>query len=159
VIQTNAIGTHARKAVEGRQFMGQKENIQVAEKWIEALNAHDVNRLSEYRALGYLFQAPPFPGPVGPSEETAYTQGLFDAFSDFHLEVVETIAQDDRVVVNCTTTGTHNGPLAMPDGQTVPPTGKKMKIPCSITLHLANGKTAGNSLYYDQLGLMAQLGL
>jgi steroid delta-isomerase-like uncharacterized protein len=139
--------------------MSEKDNIQVVEKWIEALNAHDVGQLENYRAPQYLFQAPGFPGPVGVSEEIAYTQGLFDAFSDFHVGVAQTIAQGDFVVANVTMTGTHDGPLTMPNGQTVPATGKKVVVPVSNTLQFANGKIARNSLYADLLGMMAQLGL
>ena len=139
--------------------MAEKDNIQVVDKWVDALNAHDVRQLENYRAPKYLFKAPGFPGPVGVSEEIAYTQGLFDAFSDFHVEVAETIAQGDLVVANVTMTGTHDGPMTMPNGQTVPATGKKVALPVSNTLQFADGKIARNSLYSDLLGLMGQLGL
>ncbi len=139
--------------------MAEKDNIQVVEKWVDALNAHDVRQLVNYRAPKYLFKAPGFPGPVGVSEEIAYTQGLFDAFSDFHVEVAETIAQGDLVVANVTMTGTHDGPMTMPNGQTVPATGRKVALPVSNTLQFADGKIARNFLYSDLLGLMGQLGL
>jgi steroid delta-isomerase-like uncharacterized protein len=139
--------------------MSERENIQIVQKWVEALNAHDVIQLEKYRAPQYVFQAPGFPAPVGVNEEAAYTQGLFDAFADFHVEVAQTIAQGDFVVANVTMTGTHDGPMTMPNGQTVPATGKKVALPVSNTLQFANGKIAGNYLYSDLLGLMAQLGL
>ena len=139
--------------------MPEQENIKVVQKWVEALNAHDAGQLERYRAPGYLFDVPAFPGPVGVNEEMAYTEGLFQAFSDFHIQTQQTIAQGDHVVINIVMTGTNDGPMVMPNGQTVPATGKKLTVPISNTFELANGKIARNSLYADYLGMMVQLGL
>ncbi len=139
--------------------MSEQENIQVVQKWVEALNAHDVSRFDEYRAPGYLFDVPDFPGPVGVDEEIVYTRGIFQAFSDLHFDPKRTIAQGDFVVVNGVMTGTHDGPMAMSNGQTLPATGKKGAIAVSNTFELADGKIVRNSLYYDNLGMMVQLGL
>ena len=39
--------------------------------------------------------------------------------------------------------------MAMPTGQTVPATGKKVTVPVSDTFEFANGKIVRNSLYAD----------
>jgi steroid delta-isomerase-like uncharacterized protein len=139
--------------------VSEKDNIKVAERWIEALNAHDASQLEKLAGPGYVFDAPVFPGPVGADQHTVFSHTLFDAFSDFHIERKQTIAQGDLVVDNITVTGTHDGPLNMPDGQTIPPTGKKVMFPVSNTFQVKNGKVAHLSIYYDQMGMMAQLGL
>jgi len=139
--------------------VAEKENIQVAEGWIEALNAHDVSQFDQYRGRGYLFDVPQSPGPLGVDEEVAYVQGQYEAFPDMRFEMKQTIAQGDFVVMNCILTGTHDGPMRMADGQTVPATGKKVAIPLSNTLEFANGKIVRNSIYYDTLGAVVQLGL
>jgi steroid delta-isomerase-like uncharacterized protein len=139
--------------------MAEKANIQVVEKWIEALNAHDAQQMEQYRAPGYMFEAPVFPGAVGVEQDTVFTQGLFEAFPDMRVDVKQTIAEGDLVVINMTVTGTHSGPMNMPNGQTIPATGKKISVSGSNSFELANGRILRNSLYYDQLGLMAQLGL
>ena len=139
--------------------MSEQDNIQVAQKWIEALNAHDVSQFDKYRGPGYLFDVPDFPGPVGVDEEITFTQAIFEAFPDMRFDAKQTIAQGDFVVMNGVMAGTHDGPLAMPNGQTVPATGKKATVPLSDTFEVANGKIVRNSLYYDNLGMMVQLGL
>ena len=96
---------------------------------------------------------------MGVDDEIAYTRGVFEAFPDLHFDVKQTVAQGDLVVFNGTMTGTHDGPLAMPNGQTVPATGKKGAVAVSNTFEFANGKIVRNSLYYDNLGMMVQLGL
>jgi steroid delta-isomerase-like uncharacterized protein len=139
--------------------MSEQENIRIVEKWVEALNAHEVSRLVDYRAAAYSFEVPDLPGSVGVDEETAWTIQLFDRFPDFHIDVAETIAQGDYVVINFTVSGTNEGALQMPTGETVPPTGRKVVAAGSNTLQFKDGKVARNSIYYDQLGVLAQLGL
>jgi steroid delta-isomerase-like uncharacterized protein len=139
--------------------MAEEENVQVVQRWIAALNAHDVSGFDDYRAPGYLFDAPDFPGPVGVEQEIAYTRGVFEAFSDLHFEVGHTVAQGDFVVVNGVMTGTNDGSRVLPNGQSMPATGKKASIPLSNTFQFANGKIVRNSLYYDNLGPMIQLGV
>jgi len=139
--------------------MSEKENIQVAERWIEALNAHDVSQFDKYRGPGYLFAAPQLPGPVGVDQEVAYVQQQYEAFPDMRFDAKQTIAQGDFVVLNGIITGTHDGPLPMANGQTAAATGKKVAMPLSNTLEFANGKIVRNSIYYDILGAVVQLGL
>lgn len=139
--------------------MSEKDNIEVVEKWVEALNAHDASQFDKYRGPGYVADIPAFPGPAGVDQEIAYAQGLFEGFSDMHVDITRTIAQGDFVVIHCIFAGTNDGPMAMPNGQTVPATGKKVAVPVSNTFEFANGKLVRNSLYYDQLGMMVQLGL
>ena len=139
--------------------MSEQENIRLAEKWIEALNAHDVGLFDQYRAPEYVADIPTFPGPVGVAEEVVFTQGLFEAFPDMHADMNQRIAQGDFVVVNLTFTGTNSGPLAMPGRPTMPATGKKVTVPVSNTFEFADGKIVRNSIYYDQVTMMAQLGV
>jgi len=139
--------------------MSEKENIQVAEKWIAALNAHDVSQFDKYRGPGYLFDAPQLAAPVSVDEEVAYVRQQYAAFPDMRFDAKQTIAQGDFVVMNGIITGTHDGPLPMATGQTVAATGKKVAIPLSNTLEFANGKIVRNSLYFDNLGAVVQLGL
>jgi predicted ester cyclase len=139
--------------------MSEQGNVRIAERWLESLNAHDLSGFEELRAPGSLFDAPPFPGSVGVDQEIVFTKGIWEAFPDMHFEPRETVAEGDFVVINGVMTGTQNGPMAMPDGRTVPATGKKVASPVSSTFELTNGKIVHQSLYSDYLGMMVQLGL
>jgi predicted ester cyclase len=138
--------------------MSEQDNIRIAERWFDAMSAHDLSLQEGLRAPGYIFEAPDYPGPVGAKEDKAYTSGVIGALPDLHVEIAQIIAQDDFVVVNATLTGTNNGPLTLPNGQTVPASGKKMVMPLSNTFQFANGQVAHCWLYYDRLGAMAQSG-
>ena len=76
-----------------------------------------------------------------------------------HFEVVRTIAQGDFVTANWRATGTHNGPLTTPNGNSIPPTGKKATTPGSTTYQFKDGKAVYSWVHWDMITLLAQLGL
>ena len=55
--------------------------------------------------------------------------------------------------------GTHTGPFVMPDGTEVPPTGKRLEVQGMEVVALRDGKIVLNTLYYDMLSVVAQMGL
>ena len=59
------------------------------------------------------------------NEEMAYTDGLFQAFSDLHIEIAQTIAQGDFVVINAILTGTNDGPWRCRPARPCPPPARK----------------------------------
>lgn len=139
--------------------MSEQDNIRIAVEGFEALNAHDVSRMKESRASGYVFEGPGGSGPAGSDEEAAYLQGFIDAFPDLHFDLTHKIAQDDVVVINWVVTGTHDGPLRTPSGGSVPATGRKGSVPGSNTIEFKDGKVVSNRSYWDMASLLAQLGL
>lgn len=139
--------------------MSQQDNIRIAEESFAALNAHDLSSLGKDAAPGYTFEGPGLPGPVGPGEEASYLQGFLDAFPDLHFELTHRIAQGDFVVVNWVGTGTHQGPLRTPSGDSVPATGRKGATFGSNTMEFENGKVLRNRSYWDMVAFLAQLGL
>ncbi|WP_018348950.1 nuclear transport factor 2 family protein [Longispora albida] len=56
--------------------------------------------------------------------------------------------------------GVNSGPIAMPDGSTIPGTGKTVKIRgTDLATVNSDGKITEYRLYYDQLAFMEQVGL
>ena len=56
-------------------------------------------------------------------------------------------------------TGTHSVPLPMPSGETVPPTGKRVKIRACDLATVESGVITVHHLYFDQMEFLGQLGL
>jgi hypothetical protein len=56
-------------------------------------------------------------------------------------------------------TGTHKGPMMAPGGKTIPPTNKKFQINFCTVAHWKNNQIDEENLFYDQTGMMKQLGL
>jgi predicted ester cyclase len=55
--------------------------------------------------------------------------------------------------------GTHTETFHLPDGQDIPPTGKRVAIPYTLGLTYREGKWSSFRLIFDQAELMTQLGL
>jgi predicted ester cyclase len=139
--------------------MAEKENLQVVDKWIEAVNAHNLTVLAKYRGPEYLWEGPGPPGTEGADREDSYMKKAYQAFPDLHVEVLSRIAAGDFVWINGLITATKRGPVTSADGQTPNATGKKMNMPFSERLEFRNGKVVRNSMHSDRLEQMARLGL
>ena len=139
--------------------MSELENTRIAEKFFEAINAHNLDLYPDLLAPDYRSEAPGAAAPQTEEESQAYNQGFLDAFPDLHFEIRHRIAQGDFVVINWVGTGTHNGPLRTPTGATIPPTGRRAVVPGSTTYQFKNGKAVHSWLHWDMVTLLAQLGL
>ena len=84
--------------------------------------------------------------------------GLFSMFPDYQIRRVRSFGQDDWVCLEVEESGTMRGPIHAGPRE-VQPTGKNFKIPSSIICRVEEGRIAEVRIYFDVLGLMAQLGL
>ena len=67
---------------------------------------------------------------------------------------IEEIAEDDKVAISWTCSGTHKGAL-----ENIPPTGKKVTWTGVTIYRIANGKVIEERGEEDFLGLLQQLGV
>ena len=74
------------------------------------------------------------------------------AFPDWFEDVVDIIAEKDRVVTRYVSTGTHSGPY-----QGIQPTGKKIKVDEISIFRLKENKVAEQWCLVDDLALLKQL--
>ena len=85
--------------------------------------------------------------------------GFHAAFPDGRHEITRLVEAGDVVAMEGTWTATHTGPLPMPDGSGIPPTGRTVTIRWAGFARLADGQVVSLHGYYDQLAFMTQLGL
>jgi steroid delta-isomerase-like uncharacterized protein len=78
--------------------------------------------------------------------DAAYTVGSF-------------VEQGDSFADEWTFAGTQTGPLSLPDGTQLPPTGKRLEIKGMELVQVRDGKIVVDNLYYDAMAIMAQAGL
>jgi steroid delta-isomerase-like uncharacterized protein len=78
---------------------------------------------------------------------------IYVAFPDFHLDIDELIAEEDRVVKRFTIHCTHQGEFLG-----VPPTGKLITFSGTDTYRVVDGKFVEEWANIDWLGFMQQLG-
>lgn len=85
--------------------------------------------------------------------------GFKTAFPDLTITLLSQVVTEDRVVNECSWTGTHTGPLASPTGE-IPPTGKRVAgaVFCEVW-EIRDGKVAVLRNYQDVSTWLRQLGL
>jgi steroid delta-isomerase-like uncharacterized protein len=142
--------------------MSEFDNIRIAEKLFDAINAHNLDLGDSYEAVDYKFEGPGTErngGALNRDQARAYTQGFINAFPDLHFELTQKVAQGEYVVINWVGSGTHTGPLPTPTGDTLPATGKKATVAGSTTYQIINGKVVKGWTYWDMVSLLSQLGI
>lgn len=87
-----------------------------------------------------------------------YLETLKRAMPDARAVIEKLYAAGDTVIAEGRFVGTHTGPLAGPDGDT-PPTGASVDLRFADVSRVEGGKIVSYHTYYDQLGLLTQLGL
>ena len=120
-----------------------------------AWNAQDIQRLAALYAPEYegrdVAQAEPERGPQGVIQTLArYLQ----AFPDLSFTLDEVIADDDRLALNWTVSGTHRGALMH-----IPPTGRAIEVKGVSIYTVANGKIVRGLFVWDVAGLLRSIGL
>lgn len=127
---------------------------------IAATNAADWagwEALHDHRAVR---TAPELPEPlVGRHLLRAAIERVGTAFSDYHLDLVEAVSDDRRVMARIHTSGTMTGPLVLSTGVSIPPTHRCIDQEWAALLVAHDGAIVEFHEFYDQLGLLEQLGL
>jgi ketosteroid isomerase-like protein len=90
---------------------------------------------------------------------TGYLFEFWEAMPDVRYEHAErhetgNVAIDEGFVV-----GTNTGPLRMPSGETLQPTGKQVRIRSCDIARVEDGEITSHQFYFDQVEFLAQLGL
>jgi predicted ester cyclase len=76
----------------------------------------------------------------------------FEAFPDMHVALDELIAEDDRVFLRSTLTGTHDG-----EYKGIPATGRHVATECAEVFRISDGRFVGYWCLTNVAGLMRQL--
>ena len=96
---------------------------------------------------------------TGVEENMADVQEWITNFSDVKITSRSHHETGNTVITEMTFTGTNTGDMAMPDGSSLPATGKTITMHGCQFVEYQNGKMVNTRQYYDMMGMMAQLGL
>lgn len=83
----------------------------------------------------------------------------FEPFSELTVTVTTKAAWGNQALDEWSLSATNTGALAMPTGETVAATGKRVTVRGADICTVENGIIAEHHMYYDQLELLGQLGL
>ena len=133
--------------------MSKEQNIKAQEAFGEAVNAGKLSDIKKYVADNVMDHDPaPDQGPGAQGLVDFFTQ-FRAAFPDLKIEPETLVADDDKVALAYTATGTHQG-----DFMGIAATGRKVKARGLQIGRFEDGKLVERWGMSDQLGMLQQIG-
>lgn len=101
-----------------------------------------------------------YPGAAGLDAAAArrYNETYLRAFSDLRFVALRELNDGDTQVIVWEAAGTHDGPLALPNGN-APATGRRGKVRGVFVVEWRDGKVYREQSFWNQVELLQQLGL
>jgi steroid delta-isomerase-like uncharacterized protein len=131
----------------------EQKNKQVVRQFFEALNRQDTERIAKLvSSTNYSFHFPGMP-PMGWKEDKQFIAAINNAFPDLHNNIVDVVAEGDKVAVRFDVIATHKGEFLG-----TPPSGKKVSFGGTAFLTIIDGKVSEEWATADMMGLMQQIG-
>jgi serine phosphatase RsbU (regulator of sigma subunit) len=137
--KTNVSAAEENKAIFRRyvEEVGNQQNFELVDEIFERYISHQPDGSTLVR---------------GPEDVKRFHREYHSAFSDFHLNIEDQIAEGDKVVSRYTMRGTHQG-----DFRGLAPTGKEVELKAVTIFRFSpEGKVVETWDSYDQLSLMRQ---
>lgn len=119
----------------------------------EVFNEGNLDLVDEVVAPDFVNHTAPG-APRGPEPVKQLVTMLRNAFPDQHISIEDMIAEDDKVVMRNTYSGTHEGTF-----MGIPPTGKRFTQNQIHIMRFADGKVVEHWGVRDDLTQMQQLGV
>ena len=139
--------------------MSQDESVRIARDFYAAWNERDFDRSAALMADdGEILIVGTGERYVGPEGAITFDHMWADGFPDGRVEVMQTIAEGDRVAVIYRGRGTHTGTLKSAAGE-IPATGKEVTLDLCDIYEIRGGKVKSMHTYFDSGSLLTQLGL
>lgn len=133
--------------------------LDIVEQHYRDMNDGEWERTAELFRDDVVSEMPGGPPMRGIKAFLGYGRIFATAFPDIQMRVRSAVESGAHIVVEGTFAGTHTGPLATPDGNEIPPTGRRVEFAFADAFDVEDGKIAAHRVYFDQMTLMAQLGL
>ena len=132
----------------------EQKNKQVVRQFFELLDRHDTDRIGQLlvSSTNYSFHIGGMPS-VDWNEHKGILTSFNNAFPDLHHEIVDMVAEGDKVAIRLNVTGTHKGEF-----QGIPPTGKKLSLYEMGFITIIDGKITEGWISADTMRLKQQLG-
>ena len=123
-------------------------------KFVQFINTADAQLADELISQDAKFYVPGQPEPMqGPSGYIAIISMMRGGFSDIQWELMDQIAEDEKIAARFVMRGTHDGTFF-----NVPPTGTSIVVQAMNFYLFENGKIIEEYGQPDLLGLLMQIG-
>lgn len=135
---------------------------ELVDQVITAFNERDTAAYTTSFAEDAVLHDPFFPEPTKGREALAgLATGIWSSFSDVHWERNgPVIADGTHIAYRVAVRMTHDGPMPMPDGTVIEPTGEKVSFESGVFWTIdGDGLVAEELGYFDATAVAVQLGL
>ena len=133
----------------------------LTDRIVSAFNRGDVDAFANCFTEDAVQYHPFFPAPLrGRPAIREAEAAMFAAFDDISFTVSNVIEEGDRVALECRVKATNTKPLVLPDGRTIPATGRTVDLTMASFFKVdADGQIREAHRYQDNLAMMQALGL
>ena len=128
----------------------------------DAWNSQDLETFAKRHKTNTVVRWPGQPETNGVDAHIQEAKDFFRAFPDQHLDnrpYKVLIASGEWTCSVARFTGTMTGPMKLPDGKDIPPTGKKFEVDFCTVARWESDQIVEENLFYDLVSFMKQLGL
>lgn len=134
-------------------------NIQLVKSYYEALSNRNVKQaVSLFSTTGEFKDMSSLEVMRGSVELEKMFSSWIKAFPNMKVQIQNIFGTGDQVVCEGILTGTHTGPMLMPEGE-IKPTGKSVNIPYCEIFKVGNNKINHLSCYMETAKFFQQLGI
>ncbi len=128
----------------------------MVEEHVRLENAHDLDGImGTFGAEARYDDEPWSERHLGRDQVRAYYQAMLRAAPDLRIDIQKRYLSADAVILEVIISGTHLGPW-----RGLPATGRRLEFPlCAVYAFGADGKLAGERIYYDRATVLRQLGV
>ncbi|HZD83635.1 MAG TPA: ester cyclase [Nitrososphaeraceae archaeon] len=141
----------------------EEKNRELMKTLDDAWNSQEWDIFEERHADNVAVYWPGQPEPTrGLHNHREESVEFFKIFPDNHLvnnPYKILFSKDDYTCSVADFTGTFKGPMKGLDGKMIQPTNKKFHLEFCTVAHWKNGKILEERLFYDQVGMMKQIGV
>jgi steroid delta-isomerase-like uncharacterized protein len=131
-----------------------ERNKEIVRGYVQAILVdRDFSKFSQFTAPGFSIDRSAVPEAIAGADALhSQMDMLYNAFPDLELEIVDMVAEGDKVVVRFQAPGTHTGTFAG-----IEPTGKRAVWKGLVMYHVVDGMITEAWANWDDWGLLEQL--
>ena len=137
--------------------MGQARDLM--DRATQAIFTKDWDALRALYAADVVVTGPDVGTLHGVDQLVDYMKQFAGALPDMTYAMTRTLETDTCAIDQGDVIGTNTGPIALPDGSTIQPTVKQVRMRSIDVATVDNGLISQHDFYFDQLELLTQLGL
>lgn len=137
--------------------MGQAR--EVMDRLTTAMDEKDKETLARCYAANAVAYTPDEGELTGRDSITEYLFHFWEAMPDVRYEHTESHEAGDVAIDEGYVVGTNTGPIRLPSGETLPATGKQVRVRSCDIAKVEAGEITSHQFYFDQMEFLGQLGL